>query len=182
MSHPSYCELHQELAGISTSWTAGRKPRRASISRVAELAEKLNEAGNADLAALAAELIAAVEGRGSWGREARRRVGELSDSILAFRPEPNGTHPLNEAAVVTYEQASRNGPAPVVVAAFPEPGRAVPSLLETDPDLLIDFATLTGAARAKTLDRATVAYNQVTSRCVECHKYVRGIRTAKASK
>ncbi len=41
---------------------------------------------------------------------------------------------------------------------------------------------LTDAARAKNLDRATLAFNQVTSQCVECHKYVRGIRTAKASK
>jgi cytochrome c556 len=41
---------------------------------------------------------------------------------------------------------------------------------------------LTDAARAKNLDRATVAFNQVTTKCVECHKYVRGVRMAKASK
>jgi cytochrome c556 len=40
---------------------------------------------------------------------------------------------------------------------------------------------LTDAARKKDLDRATLAFNQVTSKCVECHKYVRGIRTADAS-
>ena len=40
---------------------------------------------------------------------------------------------------------------------------------------------LTDAARKKDLDRATLAFNQVTTKCVECHKYVRGIRTADAS-
>lgn len=41
---------------------------------------------------------------------------------------------------------------------------------------------LTEAAKQKNLDRATLAFNQVTTRCVECHKYVRGIRMADASK
>jgi cytochrome c556 len=40
---------------------------------------------------------------------------------------------------------------------------------------------LTDAARDKNLDRATLAFNQVTTKCVECHKYVRGIRMADAS-
>lgn len=40
---------------------------------------------------------------------------------------------------------------------------------------------LTDAARDKNLDRATLAFNQVTNKCVECHKYVRGIRMANAS-
>ncbi len=39
---------------------------------------------------------------------------------------------------------------------------------------------LSEAAKQKNLDKATLAYNQVTARCVECHKYVRGIRMAKA--
>jgi cytochrome c556 len=41
---------------------------------------------------------------------------------------------------------------------------------------------LSDAARAKNLDRATLAFNQVTTKCVECHKYVRGIRMADSSK
>jgi cytochrome c556 len=41
---------------------------------------------------------------------------------------------------------------------------------------------LTEAAKEKDLDRATLAFNQVTSRCVECHKYVRGIRMADAAR
>ncbi len=40
---------------------------------------------------------------------------------------------------------------------------------------------LTDAAKDKNLDRATLAFNQVTTKCVECHKYVRGIRMAEAS-
>ncbi len=40
---------------------------------------------------------------------------------------------------------------------------------------------LSDAARKKDLDRATLAFNQVTTKCVECHKYVRGIRMADAS-
>jgi hypothetical protein len=41
---------------------------------------------------------------------------------------------------------------------------------------------LSDAARDKNLERATLAFNQVTTKCVECHKYVRGIRMADASK
>ncbi len=40
---------------------------------------------------------------------------------------------------------------------------------------------LSDAAKKKDLDRATLAFNQVTTKCVECHKYVRGIRMAAAS-
>lgn len=40
---------------------------------------------------------------------------------------------------------------------------------------------LTEAARKKDLDRSTKAYNLVTTRCVECHKYVRDVRMAKAN-
>lgn len=41
---------------------------------------------------------------------------------------------------------------------------------------------LTDAARKKNLERATLAFNQMTTRCVECHKYVRGVRMADASR
>ena len=41
---------------------------------------------------------------------------------------------------------------------------------------------LSDAARDKNLDRATLAFNQVTTKCVECHKYVRGIRMADSAK
>lgn len=34
------------------------------------------------------------------------------------------------------------------------------------------------AAKKKNLDKATEAYNLVTLRCVECHKYVRDVRMA----
>jgi len=40
---------------------------------------------------------------------------------------------------------------------------------------------LTDAAKKKDLQRATLAFNQLTTKCVECHKYVRGIRMADAS-
>jgi cytochrome c556 len=39
---------------------------------------------------------------------------------------------------------------------------------------------LSDMAKKKNLDQATVAYNQLTLKCVECHKYVRGVRMAKA--
>ena len=37
---------------------------------------------------------------------------------------------------------------------------------------------LTEAAKKKNLDEATKAYNVVTLRCVECHKYMRDVRMA----
>jgi cytochrome c556 len=39
---------------------------------------------------------------------------------------------------------------------------------------------LSDAAKKKNLDQATQLYNRVTTRCVECHKYVRDVRMAKA--
>jgi cytochrome c556 len=39
---------------------------------------------------------------------------------------------------------------------------------------------LTDAARKKNLDKASEDYNRVTARCVECHKYVRDVRMARA--
>ncbi len=41
---------------------------------------------------------------------------------------------------------------------------------------------LSETARKRNLDEATVAYNRLTTRCVECHKYVRDARMAKAGK
>ena len=37
---------------------------------------------------------------------------------------------------------------------------------------------LADMAKKKNLDQATIAYNQVTTRCVECHKYVRQVQLA----
>jgi cytochrome c556 len=42
--------------------------------------------------------------------------------------------------------------------------------------------TLSDMAKKKNLEEATSAYNKVTVRCVECHKYVRDLRMAKAAK
>jgi len=41
---------------------------------------------------------------------------------------------------------------------------------------------LAEAAKKKKLDEATVAFNQLTTKCVQCHKYVRGVRMAKIGK
>lgn len=38
---------------------------------------------------------------------------------------------------------------------------------------------LADAAKKKNLDQAAEAYNRVTLRCVECHKYVRDVRMAR---
>jgi cytochrome c556 len=38
---------------------------------------------------------------------------------------------------------------------------------------------LTDAAKKGNLDLSTEAYNRLTTRCVECHKYVRDVRMAK---
>jgi cytochrome c556 len=43
-----------------------------------------------------------------------------------------------------------------------------------------DADALSDAAKEKNLDLATQAYNRVTLRCVECHKYVRDVRMASA--
>ena len=42
--------------------------------------------------------------------------------------------------------------------------------------------TLSDMAKKRNLEGATSAYNQVTIKCVECHKYLRGLRMAKATK
>lgn len=40
---------------------------------------------------------------------------------------------------------------------------------------------LSKAAKKKNLEQTTQAFNAVTTRCVECHKYLRGLRLAKAT-
>jgi len=40
--------------------------------------------------------------------------------------------------------------------------------------------TLSDMAKKRDLTGATMAFNQVTTKCVECHKYVRGVRMAEA--
>ena len=42
-----------------------------------------------------------------------------------------------------------------------------------------DADALTAAAKKNNLESATSAFNRVTTRCVECHKYVRDVRMAK---
>ena len=39
---------------------------------------------------------------------------------------------------------------------------------------------LSAAASKKNLEESTAAYNRLTVRCVECHKYVRDVRMARA--
>jgi cytochrome c556 len=39
---------------------------------------------------------------------------------------------------------------------------------------------LADAAKKNNLDRATTEFNNVTTQCVECHKYVRDVRMARA--
>jgi cytochrome c556 len=56
-----------------------------------------------------------------------------------------------------------------------------PEYLEYSRRFRDDADTLREAAKKHKLDAATVAFNQVTTRCVECHKYVRGVRMAKAN-
>jgi hypothetical protein len=39
---------------------------------------------------------------------------------------------------------------------------------------------LTAAAKRRNIDAAALAYVDMTMRCIQCHKYVRGVRMAKA--
>jgi cytochrome c556 len=39
---------------------------------------------------------------------------------------------------------------------------------------------LAAAAKKNNLEKSTAAFSQVTARCVECHKYLRDVRMAKA--
>ena len=53
-----------------------------------------------------------------------------------------------------------------------------PQYLEQSRKFRAAADSLTKAAKEKDLDKATEAYNVVTLRCVECHKYVRNVRMA----
>src|SRR5689334_5537991 len=55
-----------------------------------------------------------------------------------------------------------------------------PNLLEQSKKFRRAVDTMNEAARKKNLDGAALAYVQATTQCVHCHKYVRGIRMAKA--
>jgi hypothetical protein len=56
-----------------------------------------------------------------------------------------------------------------------------PEYIEYSRKFRVAADSLTDAARKKNLERATLAFNQVTTKCVECHKYVRGVRMAKTN-
>ena len=53
-----------------------------------------------------------------------------------------------------------------------------PEYLEQSRDFRRAADTLTDAAKKKNLDGAALAYVEVTMKCVNCHKYVRGVRMA----
>ena len=54
-----------------------------------------------------------------------------------------------------------------------------PEYVELSASFRRNADTLTQAAKEKNLDQATVAYLGMTMSCVECHKFVRGRRTAR---
>ena len=51
--------------------------------------------------------------------------------------------------------------------------------LEFSRKFRADADALSAAAKKNNLDASTTAFNRLTSRCVECHKYVRDVRMAK---
>lgn len=53
-----------------------------------------------------------------------------------------------------------------------------PEYLDYSRKFRVAADALSEAAKKKNLDEATSSYNRVTLRCVECHKYVRGVRMA----
>jgi cytochrome c556 len=55
-----------------------------------------------------------------------------------------------------------------------------PQYIEYSRKFRKDADALADAAKHKNLDEATKAYNRVTTRCVECHKYLRDVRMARA--
>ena len=55
-----------------------------------------------------------------------------------------------------------------------------PDYLEYSRKFRVTTDALSSAAKRNNLEQSTVAFNQVTTRCVECHKYVRDVRMAKA--
>jgi cytochrome c556 len=54
-----------------------------------------------------------------------------------------------------------------------------PDYLQQSTDFRRAADTLAAAAGKGNLDGATLAYMEVTMKCVSCHKYVRGVRIAK---
>ncbi len=57
-----------------------------------------------------------------------------------------------------------------------------PQYAQHSADFRKSVDRLTKAGREKTLDAATLAYLEVTMRCVECHKYVRRARITSTRK
>src|SRR6185295_2906605 len=55
-----------------------------------------------------------------------------------------------------------------------------PDYLEQSKEFRRAVDSMTEAARKKNLDGAALAYVQATTQCIQCHKYVRGIRMASA--
>jgi hypothetical protein len=54
-----------------------------------------------------------------------------------------------------------------------------PDYLEHSRKFRIAADALSAAAKKHNLEQSTTAFNQMTTRCVECHKYVRDVRIAK---
>ena len=50
--------------------------------------------------------------------------------------------------------------------------------LERSQDFRRTCDSMTDAARKKNLDGAALAYVDLTMKCINCHKYVRGVRTS----
>ncbi len=54
-----------------------------------------------------------------------------------------------------------------------------PGYMQRSGEFRRSVDALTEAAKKQNLDGATLAYVDVTLKCVECHKYVRGVRNAR---
>jgi len=50
--------------------------------------------------------------------------------------------------------------------------------LERSRDFRRTCDSMTQAAKKKNLDGAALAYNDLTMKCINCHKYVRDVRTS----
>jgi cytochrome c556 len=55
-----------------------------------------------------------------------------------------------------------------------------PDYLEHSRKFRVAADALSDAAKKHNLEQSTIAFNLMTTRCVECHKYVRDVRIAKA--
>jgi cytochrome c556 len=56
-----------------------------------------------------------------------------------------------------------------------------PEYVEFSRKFRTEAEALSAAAGKNQLENSTAAFNRLTTRCVECHKYVRGVRVAKAA-